>query len=79
METEIVNIPVGYDLFRAEVLEAACTDAGIRVRLVPNEHPETGGLVALQPSHLLVNAEDAQQIRTIVARNYASGIESGDQ
>ncbi len=73
MDVELATIPVGYDLFRANVIEAACIDAGFTVRLIRNEHPETSGLVALQPSHLLVRAEDADEVRRIVERTYPLG------
>ena len=79
MDVELVNIPVGYDLFRAEVIEAACASAGFQVRLIRNEHPETGALVALQPSHLLVRAEDAHEIREIVEQTYPLGRDATDR
>lgn len=79
MEAELVNIPVGYDLFRAEVIEAACTSNGMNVRLIRNEHPETGGLIALQPSYLLVRAEDASRVKAIVEQTYHLGTESTDR
>jgi hypothetical protein len=67
---QLVRIPVGYDLFQGEVIQAACADAGIKVRLVRNEHPVTGSLIALQPSYLLVRAEDVQRVNVIVERTY---------
>ncbi|HEX2153116.1 MAG TPA: hypothetical protein VHL52_03965 [Acidimicrobiia bacterium] len=70
---EPVRIPVGYDLFRAQVIEAACTDAGFDVRLIRNEHPETGSLVALQPSYLLVRPDDVSAVRRIVEETYPQG------
>jgi len=70
MTVEPVRIPVGYDLIRAQVLEAACLDAGIEVRLIRNEHPETGSLIALQPSYLLVRPEDAEAAQAIVDETY---------
>lgn len=78
MDAELVNIPVGYDLFRAEVMRAACADAAIKVQLVRNEHPETGSLVALQPSYLLAQAEDSERVEAIVERTYRLGDGSGD-
>lgn len=73
MVEDLVSIPVGYDLFRANVIEAACVAAGLTVRLIRNEHPETGALVALQPSHLLVLAQDADEVRRIVEQTYPLG------
>lgn len=72
---EPVRIPLGYDLFRAQVIEAACADAGFEVRLIRNEHPETGSLVALQPSFLLVRPEDAPAVRQIVEETYPQGLD----
>jgi hypothetical protein len=67
---QLVRIPVGYDLFRADVIHAACLDQGIKVRLIRNEQPQTGALIGLEPSYLLVRSEDADQVRAIVERNY---------
>jgi hypothetical protein len=61
-DSQLVKIPVGDDLFRADVIQAVCSDAEFGVRLVRNEHPETGRLIALQPSYLLVRAEDVQPV-----------------
>lgn len=70
MDSDIVRVPLGYDLFRAGVIEAACRDAGYEVRLLRNEHPETGGWFALQPSHLLVRSDDLAEIEEIVDQTY---------
>ena len=70
MDTETLRIEVGYDLFRASLIEAACKDAGLDVRLMKNLYPETGGLSALEPSYLLVRAEDQDMATEIVRRNY---------
>jgi uncharacterized hydantoinase/oxoprolinase family protein len=70
MDTETVRIEVGYDLFRASLIEAACKDAGLEVRLMKNLYPETGGLSALEPSYLLVLAADQETATEIVRRNY---------
>jgi hypothetical protein len=73
MATGLVRIPLGYDLFRAELVEAACIEAGFEVRLIRNEHPETGSLVALLPAYLLAREEDAPSVREIVTRTYELG------
>lgn len=70
MEAALTRIPLGYDLVRAQVIEAACLDAGLEVRLIRNEHPETGSLVALSPSYLLVREDDAPAVREIVEETY---------
>ncbi len=70
METQTVRIEVGYDLFRASLIEAACKDVGLEVRLMKNLHPETGGLSALEPSYLLVHEADRDTAIEIVRRNY---------
>lgn len=70
MDTQTVRIEVGYDLFRASLIEAACKDAGLEVRLMKNLYPETGGLSALEPSYLLVLATDRETATEIVRRNY---------
>ena len=41
--------------------------AGLRVELVRNEHPETGGFVALGGCALLVAAEHESELRELLA------------
>jgi hypothetical protein len=67
--SDVVQLDLGDDIFRAQLIFAACEAEGLRVRLIRNEHPETGALHALQPSYLLVAAEDAERAMEIIRRS----------
>jgi hypothetical protein len=69
MTDDIVSLDVGDDIFRTQVITAACRSEGLRVELVRNDHPETGGFRALQPSYLLVRAEDVPRVQEIIRRS----------
>lgn len=71
-EPEPIRIPLGYDLFRARTVEARCEAAGLRAKLMANEHPETGSFTALEPSYLLVQPSDFELVKEIVEETYPS-------
>lgn len=70
MDNDLVRIPLGYDLIRAEFIRAAVEDAGIACRLVRNEHQETGSLVGLSPAYLFVIENDEEDARSIITDMY---------
>lgn len=63
----IARVFLGYDLFTAEIVRAACEAAGYTVELVRNEHPETGSFTALSESYLLVRDADLEAVQSIIA------------
>ena len=67
--SDVARLDVGDDIFRAEVIMAACQSEGFRVELVRNDHPETGGFRSLQPAYLLVRAEDVPRVQEIIRRS----------
>lgn len=64
---KLYEILLGNNLFENELIVARCRDAGLNVKLTRNEHPETGGLVPLGSSYLLVRAADADSVRELLA------------
>lgn len=54
-------------MIEAELLAHEAEAAGLRVRLLRNEHPETGGIFALGNAALLVAAEHEARVREIAA------------
>jgi len=66
--SDAVRLDLGDDIFRAEVIAAACRSDGIRVQLLRNDHPETGGFRSLQPVYLLVLADDVERVQEIISQ-----------
>jgi hypothetical protein len=64
--SEIVRIELGGTLIDAELVTQSLRSRGIKVELIRNEHPETGGFFALGSSALLVFADDEAQVRALL-------------
>ena len=69
MSDDVVRLDVGNDIFQAQVIVAACRSEGLRVELLRNDYPETGLFHSLQPSYLLVRAEDVPRVQEIIRRS----------
>jgi hypothetical protein len=67
--SDAVQLDLGNDIFRAEVIAAACRSEGLRVQLLRNDHPETGSFSSLQPVYLLVLADDVARAQEIISRS----------
>jgi hypothetical protein len=67
--SDVVRLDLGDDIFKAQLIAAACEADGSRVQLIRNEHPETGAFHALQPSYLLVAADDVARVQEIISRS----------
>jgi hypothetical protein len=67
--SEFVRLDVGDDIFRAELIAAACEAEGLRVQLIRNEHPQTGALRSVQPAFLIVAPEDVARAQEIISRS----------
>jgi hypothetical protein len=65
--TDIVRIELGVSILQGELIAQEATAAGLRVQLVRNEHPETGGAFALGNCALLVAAEHEAEVRELLA------------
>lgn len=67
MTDDIVQIPIGPDLFAAQLAAEACRAEGLRVELLGGEsgaHPTSTGMEQV----LLVRGEDLAQAREILSR-----------
>ncbi|MCP4959907.1 MAG: hypothetical protein GY925_11615 [Actinomycetia bacterium] len=64
---DISRVELGTSIIEAEMIAQAAAAAGIRVELLRNGHPETGGLVALGHSALLVHSERESELRLLLA------------
>ena len=67
--SDAVRLDLGDDIFRAEVIAAACRADGLRVQLLRNDNPETGGFRSLQPVYLLVLADDVERVQEIISQS----------
>lgn len=65
--SDVVRIELGASIFEAELLARSLESDGFVVQLLRNEHPETGGVLALGSSALLVRATDEEQVRDRIA------------
>ncbi|MDY7105571.1 MAG: hypothetical protein S0880_30670 [Actinomycetota bacterium] len=65
--SDIVRIDLGASIFEAEILVRSLESDGFTVQLLRNEHPETGGVLALGSSALLVRAAEEEQVRARIA------------
>ena len=67
-DDEIVRLELGFDRFEAQIIAAACTDAGLAVELLlMDESGNTPGRMALQPHCLLVRASELEEVRAILS------------
>ena len=64
--TDVVRIELGGSIFQAELIHQKAVSEGLRVELLRNEHPETGGSFALGQCALLVHADDEPTVREIL-------------
>jgi len=65
--TEVVRIELGASILEAELIVGYATTAGLKVQLIRNEHPETGGSFALGNCALLVTETDESDLRELLA------------
>lgn len=65
--SDVVRIEVGSSIFEGEMMVQEAKAAGLRVELLRNEHPETGGFIALGTCALLVAAEHEAELRELLA------------
>ncbi len=64
--SEVVEVPIGQDRFRAEVIRAACESSGVNARLVmADEHGHRS--VPLGEHRLMVLADDLPVVHEILA------------
>ena len=66
---DIVRIELGSSILQGEMIVQAATEAGIKVQLLRNEHPETGASFALGTCALLVSADDEEDLRQLLAES----------
>lgn len=64
---DVVRIELGVSTWQGELIASEAEAAGLRVRLLRNEHPETGANFALGTCALLVTAEHEAQLRELLA------------
>jgi hypothetical protein len=64
---EIVSLPVGGDVFSAQVLAEACRAEGLKVELLTTEMGARPNAVGVE-QQLLVRAEDVEKVRAIMRR-----------
>ncbi len=65
--SDVVRIEIGSSIFEGELIVQEAKAAGLRVELLRNEHPETGGFIALGTCALLVAAEHEADLRALLA------------
>jgi len=65
--TEVVRIELGASILEAELIVGEANAVGLKVQLLRNEHPETGGLFALGNCALLVAETDESDLRELLA------------
>ncbi len=63
------RIELGTSILQGEMIVQAATAAGLQVRLLRNEHPETGASFALGTCALLVSADDEADLRQMLAES----------
>ncbi len=64
---DVVRVELGMSLLEAELIAQRATAAGLRVELLRNLHPETGGVFALGGSALLVRSSDEADLRELLS------------
>ena len=62
-----MRVELGMSILEAEQIAQAAISAGLRVQLLRNEHPETGGAFARGTCALLVSADDEAQLREMLS------------
>lgn len=66
---ESVYVPVGPDRFEAQMIVAACRNAGIRVELLTADESGVDPVMGIVQGHrLLVSPDDVPRVRRILAR-----------
>lgn len=69
LDDQIVHLPVGLDLFTAQVIAASVNAAGFNVEL-REMIPEGVALAQFQQHRLLVRAIDLDAVREVVDKSY---------
>lgn len=65
--SDVVRIEIGSSIFEGEMIVQEAKSAGLRAELLRNEHPETGGFIALGGCAVLVAAEHEAELRDLLA------------
>ncbi len=65
--SDVVRIDLGASIIESERIAQEARAAGLRVELLRNEHPETGGNIALGNCALLVTADHEADLRDLLA------------
>lgn len=65
--SDVVRVEIGSSILEGELIIQEAKAAGLRAELVRNEHPETGGLVALGSCAILVAEEHEADLRAVIA------------
>lgn len=63
---DIVQIELGSSIVEGELMVQTAVGRGLRVELLRNEHPETGGFFALGNCSMLVHADDEMALREVL-------------
>ncbi len=64
--SDVVRIELGSSIFEGELIVQEAKSAGLRVELLRNEHPETGGFSALGNCAILVASEHEPDLRELL-------------
>jgi len=65
-EDQIVEVGIGYDSFRAELIRGVCEAEEIQVRLISNTDNGGVGLSSMSENRLMVRRSDVDEVRAIV-------------
>lgn len=65
--SDVVQIELGTSILEGELIVQTAVERGLRVQLLRNEHPETGGFFSLGGCSMLVHRDDEIALREILA------------
>lgn len=63
----VVRVEIGWSVLEGERIAQEAAAAGLRVRLLRNQHPETGAFYALGSCALLISEDDEDDLRRLLA------------
>jgi hypothetical protein len=64
---KVVALPIGGDIFRAQVIAAACAAEGLKVQLLTSEMAARPNTVGVE-QQLLVRSEDVDTVQALIRR-----------
>ena len=67
---ELVQIPMGTNRFRGQVIAEACQAAGLRVQLLLSDDSGYGNV---EPHRLLVRSDQLEQVMAVIKRSDREG------